>query len=89
MAMAALIIWWVSVNCTTPALRYMASAMVTWSTSAPVCEDTANEPSLVRPALIARIGLWGVMAAAASKNARGSLKLSVCIMITRVPSSCP
>ena len=60
--MAALIIWCVSVNCTTPALRNIAVAMAAWSTSVPVCEETATEPSRVRPALMARIGLCGVIA---------------------------
>ena len=67
----------------------MAVAIAPWSTSVPVCDDTATEPSRVRPALMARIGLCGVMRAATSRNAAGSLKISICIMIALVPSSWP
>ena len=49
--MAALIISSVSWNSTTPALRYIAEAIAAWSTSVPVCEETATEPSRVRPGL--------------------------------------
>jgi hypothetical protein len=82
-------LWSVSWNSTTPAFSYIADAMRAWSTSVPVCEETATDPSRVRPALIARIGILGVIFDATSRKAAGSLKLSVCIMITRVPSSVP
>ena len=88
-AIPALIISSVFVNSTTPAFRNMAVARAAWSTRVPVCEETATDPSRVRPALIAKIGLVGVMPLATSRNARGSLKLSICIRIARVPSSRP
>jgi hypothetical protein len=52
-----------------------------------VCDETATEPSRVRPALIARMGFRGVISRATSRNAAGSLKDSICIMMARVPSS--
>ncbi len=89
MATAALIISSVSVNWMTPAFPNIARAIMAWSTRVPVCDDTATEPSRVRPALMARMGFSGVIREATSRKAAGSLKLSICIMITRVPGSLP
>ena len=51
--------------------------------------ETATEPSRVRPALMARIGLWGVIRDATSRKAVGVLEALGLHHDARVPSSWP